>query len=293
MENYRKSFNDKQRVVIKLGTSTITHEETGSLNLMKIEKLVRVASDLRNQGKDVVIVSSGAIAVGRKALGLLGQKLTKAQKQACAAVGQTRLMMVYQKIFAEYNQIAAQVLITKYTMINDISRENARNTFEELLEMGVIPIVNENDTVSTHEIELPINDDSTTSFAFGDNDSLSAIVSALIGADMLILLSDIDGLYSKDPNKDENAIFIETVDFLDDNIESMASGSSSTCGTGGMITKFHAAKIATASGADMIIANGKKVSVINSILDGKNVGTLFVKHRDEKFDLLEYIDSIG
>lgn len=293
MENYRKSFKDKQRIIIKLGTSTITHEQTGALNLTKIEKLVRIVSDLRNRGKDVVIVSSGAIAVGRKALGLLGTKLNKPLKQACAAVGQTRLMMVYQKIFAEYNQVAAQVLMTKYTMINDITRENAKNTFEELLKMGVIPIVNENDTVSTNEIELPICTDSSTSFAFGDNDSLSAIVTALIGGDMLVLLSDIDGLYSKDPNKDDDAKFIEVVEKLDDSIMSMGSGASSNCGTGGMITKFHAAKIATASGADMVIANGRKVTVINSVLDGKNVGTLFVKHEDKEFDLLEYIDKIG
>lgn len=293
MENYRKEFRNKQRIVIKLGTSTITHAETGALNLTKIEKLVRLVSDLRNRGKDVVIVSSGAISVGRKALGLLGVKLTKPLKQACAAVGQSRLMMVYQKIFAEYNQVAAQVLMTKYTMINDISRENAKNTFEELLKMGCIPIVNENDTVSTNEIELPIFEGSTTSFAFGDNDSLSAIVTALIGGDMLILLSDIDGLYSKDPNKDEDAKFIETVEKLDDKIMAMGSGASTSCGTGGMVTKFHAAKIATASGADMVIANGKHVTVINSVLEGRNVGTLFMKHEDKEFDLLEYIDSIG
>lgn len=291
MENSRKELRNKERIVIKIGTSTITHEETGSLNLMKLEKLVRVVCDLRNKNKDVIIVSSGAISVGRKALGLLGQKLTKPQKQACAAVGQARLMMVYQKLFAEYNHIPAQVLMTKYTMINDISRENAKNTFEELLKMNVIPIVNENDTVSTSEIELPIND-SITSFAFGDNDSLSAIVSALVGADLLILLSDIDGLYTKDPNKNNNAKFIETVEKWDKNIEAMASGSASSCGTGGMITKFHAAKIATASGADMVIANGKKISIINSILDGKNVGTLFVKQKDEEFDLLDYIENI-
>lgn len=292
MTEYRKAFRTKNRVIIKLGTSTITHDETGALNLTKIEKLVRVVCDLRNKGKDVVIVSSGAIAVGKKALGLKDKMLSKALKQACAAVGQTRLMMVYQRIFGEYNQTVAQVLMTKYTMVNDITRENAKNTFEELLGMGVIPIVNENDTVSTDEIELPINDDSTTSFAFGDNDSLSAIVSALIGGDMLILLSDIDGLYSKDPNKDENATLIETVDMIDSKIEAMASGVTSSCGTGGMITKFHAAKIATASGADMVIANGKKVSIINSIMEGKNVGTLFVKHEDKNFDLVEYIDSI-
>lgn len=288
---YRRELKDKKRIIIKLGTSTITHEESGSLNLMKLEKLVRVVSDIRNQDKDVIIVSSGAIAVGRKALGLLGQKLSKAQKQACAAVGQARLMMVYQKLFAEYNQVAAQVLMTKYTMINDISRENAKNTFEELLKMKAIPIVNENDTVSTSEIELPIND-SSTSFAFGDNDSLSAIVSALVGGDLLILLSDIDGLYTCDPNKNEEAKFIDCVDKWDSNVEAMASDSVSSCGTGGMVTKFHAAKIATASGADMVIANGKKISVINSIMEGKKVGTLFVKHKDDQFDLLNYIENI-
>ena len=188
----RVKLRDKKRVVIKIGSSSLTHVETGDLNLMKIEKLIRVISDMKGQGKEVVLVSSGAIAAGRQALGHHQKPTSISQKQAFAAVGQARLMMVYQKLFAEYNQTAAQVLMTKDTMVNDASRYNAQNTFEELLKMGAIPIVNENDTVSTSEIPLVDN--------FGDNDRLSAIVAALIGADLLILLSDIDGLYSDDPH---------------------------------------------------------------------------------------------
>ncbi len=190
-----RELSNKKRIVIKLGTTTITHEKTGSLDLLKLEKLVRIISDLHNQGKDVIIVSSGAIAVGRKALRLKEKPKTKSMKQACAAIGQARLMMVYEKLFAEYNQISAQILLTKYTIINNISCDNACNTINELLNLGVIPIVNENDTVSTDEIELPINE-SKTSFAFGDNDSLSALVTSLVDGDLLILMSDIDGLYT-------------------------------------------------------------------------------------------------
>ena len=199
----RQNLADKQRIVIKIGSSSLTHVETGEVNLMKIEKLVRVISDLRGQGKDVVLVSSGAIAAGRQALGHHRKPDTLAEKQAFAAVGQARLMMVYQKLFAEYNQTAAQVLLTKDTMVNDSSRYNAQNTFDELLNLGTIPIVNENDTVSTSEI--PYVD------SFGDNDRLSAIVAALIGADLLILLSDIDGLYTDDPRENPEAGFISLV----------------------------------------------------------------------------------
>ena len=193
----RQNLADKQRIVIKIGSSSLTHAQTGEVNLMKIEKLVRVVSDLRGQGKDVVLVSSGAIAAGRQALGRHRKPDTLAEKQAFAAVGQARLMMIYQKLFAEYNQTAAQVLLTKDTMVNDSSRYNAQNTFDELLNLGTIPIVNENDTVSTSEI--PYVD------SFGDNDRLSAIVAALIGADLLILLSDIDGLYTDDPRENPEA----------------------------------------------------------------------------------------
>ena len=275
----RELLKDKKRIVIKIGSSSLTHEESGRINLSKMEKLVRILTDIRNQGKDVILVSSGAIAVGKETLGLQKRPTEKVEKQACAAVGQARLMMVYQKLFAEYNQIPAQILMTKYTMINDISRANAFNTFEELFRKGVIPIVNENDTVSTDELE------------FGDNDTLSAIVSALIQADLLILLSDIDGLYTDDPKKNPQAEFIDYVEHIDTNLDNMAKDSSSLVGTGGMATKISAAKIATASGADMVIANGEDVSVISAIVSGENKGTFFKAHKDEKFILLDYIST--
>lgn len=276
----RAAIKDKKRIVIKIGSSSLTHETTGSINLTKLEKLVRILTDLRNQGKDVILVSSGAIAVGRETLGLKEKPKATAVKQACAAVGQARLMMVYQKLFAEYNQVPAQILMTKYTMINDVSRKNARNTFEELLSLGVIPIVNENDTVSTDELEFG---------DFGDNDTLSAIVAALVNADMLILLSDIDGLYTDDPHKNEKAVFIDYVEVIDNRLCAMGKDSSSSLGTGGMATKISAAKIATDSGADMIIANGEDVYIINEIMDGKNVGTLFKAHKDGNFVLMDYL----
>ncbi|MDF2610498.1 MAG: glutamate 5-kinase [Lachnospiraceae bacterium] len=275
----RQLLKDKKRIVIKIGSSSLTHWETGSINLIKMEKLVRVLTDLQNQGKDVILVSSGAIAVGREAFGLKEKPKEKAMKQACAAVGQARLMMVYQKLFGEYNQIPAQILMTKYTMINDISRENAQNTFEELFKMGVIPIVNENDTVSTDEIE------------FGDNDTLSAIVTALVHGDLLILLSDIDGLYTDDPHMNPEAKFIDYVEIIDDSLIEMGKGSNSLVGTGGMSTKISAARIATDSGADMVIANGDDVYVINDIIEGKNIGTLFKAHKDDDFVLLDYIST--
>lgn len=277
--NKREFIKEKKRIVIKIGSSTITHPTTGSLNLRKMEQLVRVLTDLKNQGKEVVLVSSGAIAVGRKTLGLIEKPTLTKTKQACAAVGQASLMMVYQKLFAEYNQVPAQILMTKYTMINDISRTNARNTFEELLHYGVIPIVNENDTVSTDELELE----------FGDNDTLSAIVASVIDADLLILMSDIEGLYTDDPHKNPDAKFIDEVEELTDELCSMGKGSSSSVGTGGMATKLSAAKIATNSGTDMIIANGEDVYIINDIMEGKSIGTLFKQHKSEQFNILDYI----
>ena len=181
-------FSVKKRVVVKIGSSSLNYEETGSLNLTKLERLVRELCNLRNRGLDVCLVSSGAIAVGRRSLGLAERPGDISTKQACAAVGQARLMMVYQKLFAEYNQVAGQVLMTKNTMIDPVARGNAKNTFEELFRLGAIPIVNENDTVSTYEMQ------------FSDNDTLSAIVASLVGADLLILLSDIDGLFTDDPH---------------------------------------------------------------------------------------------
>ena len=278
METYRKNLKDKKRIVVKIGSSSLVHEETGKLNLTKVEKLVRVLSDLHNSGKDVVLVSSGAIAVGASSLGIHGKPESIPQKQACASIGQAKLMMTYQKLFSEYNQITSQVLITKTTILNDLSRTNAYNTFTELFSYGAIPVVNENDTVSTYEIE------------FGDNDRLSAIVAAVIKADLLILLSDIDGLYTDDPNSNESAEFIEFVPKITEELFDMGkSTSKSSVGTGGMSSKIAAAGIATDAGADMIIANGADVGVINDIVEGKNVGTLFLAHKNEKFNLIDMI----
>ncbi len=278
--NYREQLKDRQRIVIKIGTSSLTHPTTGNLNLIKLEKLIRELVDLRNQGKDIILVSSGAIAVGKKAAGLKERPDRIAQKQACAAIGQCRLMMTYQKLFGEYNQIAAQILMTKNTMLEEATRVNAHNTFQELLNMGVIPIVNENDTVSTYEMR------------FGDNDTLSAIVAALVEADLLILLSDIDGLFTDDPHKTSKATFIDMVEHMDERLMQMGKASTGTnVGTGGMATKLTAARIATESGADLVIANGKDVHVIHRIMEGKQFGTLFVAHRKEEFSLADYVEA--
>lgn len=280
--NERQRLREKKRIVIKIGSSSLTHRETGDVDLAKIEKLVRVISDLKGQAKEVILVSSGAIAVGRQALGYKERPERLSQKQAFAAVGQARLMMIYQKLFAEYNQTAAQILLTKHTMISDGSRYNAQNTFEELLKLGAVPVVNENDTVSTAEI--PYVD------TFGDNDRLSAIVAALTGADLLILLSDIDGLYSDDPHQDPDAQFIRIVPEIDEALLSMGKASSgSDVGTGGMLAKLEAARIATDSGTDMVIANGEDVSVVRQIMEGQEKGTLFLAHKHLDFDLMDYL----
>mgnify|MGYP000125342321 CR=1 FL=1 len=280
--NIREAVKDKKRIVIKIGSSSLMHNETGRINLGKIEKLVRTIVDIKNSGKDVVLVSSGAIAVGRMAIGLNEKPDELPVKQACAAIGQAKLMMVYQKIFAEYSTTAAQVLMTKATVMNDKSRRNAQNTFNELLNLGAVPIVNENDTVSTYEIKQVQT--------FGDNDRLSAIVTSIIDADLLILLSDIDGLYTDDPNSNPDARFINQVDVIDDKLLNMGkSTSGSGVGTGGMATKLKAAGIAVSSGADMVIANGNDIDNIAKIMSGADVGTLFVSCKDENFDLVKFI----
>lgn len=283
MEQKNFRFGEKKRVVVKIGSSSLSYEETGSLNFTKLEHLVRELCNLRNRGIDVCLVSSGAIAVGKQSLGLNERPRDISTKQACAAVGQARLMMIYQKLFAEYNQVAGQVLMTKNTMVNPVSRENARNTFEELFRLGAIPIVNENDTVSTYEMQ------------FGDNDTLSAIVASLVGADLLILLSDIDGLFTDDPRKNENAKLVQVVEELDTTILGMAKSSTgSDVGTGGMATKLTAAKIATLSGTDMIIANGKDVCVLHHIFDDTFTGTIFKASKKEAFRIEDFIlETIG
>lgn len=275
----RSELKEKKRIVVKIGSSSLTHPKTGELNLLKIEKLVRILCDLKGEGRDVVLVSSGAIAAGRQAFGSRKRPVTISEKQAYAAVGQARLMMVYQKLFSEYNHVAAQVLLTKNTMASETSRYNAQNTFDELLNLGAIPVVNENDTVSTHEIR------------FGDNDRLSAIVAALIGADLLILLSDIDGLYSDDPHTNPEAEFISLVKEITPSLLDMGKNTAgSDVGTGGMAAKLAAARIATDSGSDMVIANGKDLEVIHEIMQGMPKGTLFMAHTNLDFDLMDYIN---
>ncbi|MCM1047558.1 MAG: glutamate 5-kinase [Clostridiales bacterium] len=283
MSNFRELLKDKKRIVIKIGSSSLQHQETGDLDYTKLDMLVRELCDLRNRGKDVVLVTSGAIAVGKKAIYSEDAKNDNpiAVKQAYAAIGQARLMMVYQKIFAEYNQVAAQILMTKNTIVDNLNRFNAQNTFAELFKLGAIPIVNENDTVATYEIEI------------GDNDTLSAIVASLVKADMLILLSDIDGLYTDDPHKNPEAKYIEVVEEITDNLMEMGKASTgSDSGTGGMNTKLQAAQIASSMGVDMVIANSSDVKNIHRILDGKNIGTLFVAKTDSNFDLPLYVQQM-
>ena len=255
MNIFREKLKDKKRIVVKIGSSSLQHSNTGELDYGKMDIFVRQLCDLKNQGKEVVLVTSGAVAAGRKAVGISKTEQEACEnsiaiKQACAAIGQARLMMIYEKLFAEYSQLTAQILMTKYTIMDKESNTNAHNTFEQLLKMGVIPIVNENDTVATDELGI------------GDNDTLSAIVANLVGADLLILLSDIDGLYSDDPRTNKDAKFIHIVENLTEEYDSMAKESTgSSVGTGGMNTKLTAAKIATKSGADMIIANSVDVKI--------------------------------
>ena len=278
----REAIKDKKRIVVKVGSSSLTHPETGGLDYTRLETLVRELCNIRNSGKEVILVTSGAIPVGKRAVHIKDAKQSVAIKQACAAIGQSRLMMVYQKIFAEYNQVCAQILMTKDTITNTLNRTNCHNTFEELLQLGVIPVVNENDTVSTFEIK------------FGDNDTLSAIVASLIDADLLILLSDIDGLYTDNPRTNPDAKFVEVVDEINDEIMQMGKAETgSSVGTGGMNTKIHAAQIATKSGADMIICNSEDIHILHRIMDGRNFGTLLVAHKDENFNLVNHLLELG
>ena len=277
-EQYRDLLKNKKRIVVKIGSSSLHHMESGELNLTKMERLVRELCELKNQGKDVVLVSSGAIAVGKKVLNVSPNETP--MKQACAAIGQARLMMIYERLFAEYNHVTAQVLLTKQTIVNPDSRLNAENTFMELLKLGVIPVVNENDTVAVHEVED----------TFGDNDFLSSIVAVLTGADLLILLSDIDGLYTDDPRSNKDAKFIPLVESLDESYMLMGKDTTgSRIGTGGMSAKLHAATVAVNAGCDMVIANGEDVSVIHKIVEGRNHGTLFVGKRDDRFNIAGYV----
>lgn len=279
----RATLKDCKRIVVKIGSSSLHHEKTGELNLTKMERLIRELCELRNQGRDVILVSSGAIAVGKKVLNVQPTKEQIPLKQACAAIGQARLMMIYERMFAEYNHVTAQILMTKNTVSEPTSRHNAHNTFMKLLELGVIPVVNENDTVATHEVED----------TFGDNDFLASVVAALTDADLLILLSDIDGLYTDDPHQNPDAKLIPIVDKLTDRFMKMGKDTTgSSLGTGGMNAKLHAATVTVNSGANMVIANGKDVSVIHKIMEGRNYGTLFVGDRDDAFRLADYVQRV-
>ena len=252
------------RIVVKIGTSTLAHS-TGRLNIRRIEELCKVLSDLKNAGHEIILVSSGAIGMGVGKLSLSKRPEDIPTKQAAAAVGQCELMYTYDKLFTEYNHNVAQLLITAPDIEDGVRKLNFHNTLERLLELGVLPIVNENDTVSTDEIEI------------GDNDTLSAIVTANVNADLLVLLSDIDGLYDSDPHKNKDAKLIETVSEINDDIIKLAGDKGSALGTGGMITKLNAAKIATESGCEMVIANGENPYVLYDIAEGKKVGTRFLK----------------
>lgn len=266
MEKIREELKNVKRIVIKVGTSTIAHS-SGLINIYRMEHLSRMLSDIKNRGYEVILVSSGAIGVGAQRMNLKERPRDIKGKQAAAAVGQVVLMNMYQKFFQEYNYQVAQVLVTKQIEIDKVMKYNAKNTMDELLRNNIIPIVNENDTIATDEI------------IFGDNDTLSAVVASLVNADLLILLSDIEGLYSDDPKLNPEAHLIDRVEKIDESIESIAKDSSSKLGTGGMITKIKAAKIATAKGIHVVLASGSKNEAIEEILEGKNIGTLFVGGR--------------
>lgn len=253
------------RIVVKVGTSTLTYDN-GKVNLRRIEQLCKVLSDLQNQGRDIILVSSGAIGVGVGKMGLAEKPSTTKEKQALAAIGQCELMFMYDKLFGEYNHMVAQVLLTRDAVDSAHKKDNVLNTFNTLLSMGIIPIVNENDTVAIDELE---------GHNFGDNDMLSAIVAKLVSADGLVILTDIDGLYDADPRKNPEAKRIEKVEKITEEIEHMAGGSGSNRGTGGMTTKVMAAKYATAAGINCFVISGDKPQRIYDITDGKSVGTLF------------------
>ena len=264
----RKFTNELKRIVIKVGSSSITHEN-GDINLRKIFDLCWQLSDAKNHGYEVVLVSSGAIAAGAKRLNLKERPKDAAIKQATSAVGQVALMNTYNRILGEFSYNAAQILLTKHIETDKLMRENAKNTYNELFKLNVIPIVNENDTVSTYEIN------------FGDNDTLSALVARIVSADLLILLSDIDGLYTCDPRLDSGAHLIKEVEEIDDNIEACATDTNSNVGTGGMITKINASKLCMAKGIDVVLANGRDMKIIKEILDGEEVGTYFRSKKND------------
>ncbi|MGI6084603.1 MAG: glutamate 5-kinase [Acetivibrionales bacterium] len=266
--NPRSELKDSRRIVVKVGTSTLTHEN-GRMNFTRMDRLAMVLSELMNEEKEVILVSSGSIGVGMGKFGLKKRPARMGMKQALAAVGQCELMNIYSRLFATYNQTVAQMLLTKPDINDEIRKVNVLNTFKSLMELGVIPIVNENDTVSVDEIK--------SLMMFGDNDTLSAVVTRLVEADLLIILSDIDGLFDSNPRENKECNLITVVETIDEYIRNCAGTAGSVRGTGGMVTKLDAAEIVTNSGASMVIANGSDPAVIQKILKGEEIGTLFVK----------------
>lgn len=280
----REKLKEKKRIVIKVGSSSITHAATGAPDLAKIEKLVRTLSDLKEEGKDIVLVSSGAIATGKHSLKIAEKDRTMAERQAFSAVGQARLMTTYQTLFSEYAEITAQILLTKDVVVNPTLRRNAVNTFEELFKLNVIPVVNENDSISTleiHQLE-----------SFNDNDQLAAMVASIIRADLVILLTDINGMYTDDPRSNPDAEFISYVPVITREILDMGKESATGIGTGGMSSKLNAARITTDSGADMLIARLDRGDEVNDIMNGENIGTLFTAHKNEDFNLMDFIRNM-
>ena len=264
----------KQKIVVKVGTSTLTHP-SGDLDLRSMERLVRAMADLKGEGNEMILVSSGAIAVGTAKLGLAERPKELRFKQAAAAVGQCSMMHIYDKLFSEYNCNTAQILLTDGDVADEERAAHLRSTFSALLEMGVIPVVNENDSVSSAEIETGQHK------VLGDNDTLSAIVAKLCEADLLVLLSDIDGLYDADPRTHPDAKLLARVDEVTDEILSMAGGAGTWRGTGGMATKLSAAQIAMGAGCDMVITNGKRPQDLYEIAEGKNIGTRFCAAKEK------------
>ena len=263
MQESAEKEQTSMRIVIKVGTSTLAHA-TGHLNIRLVEELIKVLSDLKNAGQEVILVSSGAIGMGVGKLMLPGKPADMPGRQAAAAVGQCELMYVYDRQFMEYNHTVAQILLTADDLEEERRRQNFENTVFRLLELNALPIINENDTISTEEI------------AFGDNDTLAALVASCVEADLLVLLSDIDGLFTADPHQNPDAELIPVVRGITPEIEALGGGKGSALGTGGMVTKIRAAKIATDAGVDMIITNGSKPKVLYDIADGKSVGTRFL-----------------
>jgi len=264
----RSKVGKADRIVIKVGTSSLTYDG-GRVNIGSMEKLVRKLADLTNMGREIILVSSGAVGIGMGRLKMESRPDEITERQAVAAVGQTELMHLYSKLFSEYGVLVGQILLTRDLFANEKSKTNARNTFERLIEKGIIPIVNENDSVSTEELEF---DENST---FSENDMLAALVSILTGSDLLIILSDIDGFYTGNPRNDRNARVLETVLDIDEEIEKFAGINGTLRGTGGMITKLNAAKLCMENNVNVVIANGGNMDNIERIIKGEKIGTLF------------------